>query len=134
MFEEYSKINLKLNEALTKDLPEGEFFGMLFQSRDTSHLIHLATSSHREHVILNEYYDEIIDKIDELIESYQGLYGKVEIIIPPSKNTDTIPYFQSLYNYITENKKLFDNIVIQNLIDEITTLITTTLYKLKELN
>jgi hypothetical protein len=133
MFQKFTE--LKLNEAISTGKPESELFGKLFQSRDTAHLIHLATPSYEAHIALNSYYDDIVDLIDKLVESYQGIYGKIEIIIPESCNTDAVPYFTQLHEFVIINKSLFNqNGNLQNTIDEITDLLASTLYKLKELH
>lgn len=111
-----------------------EFFSKIFQSRDIAHVIHLATNSFAVHKALNEYYDDIVDLMDSLIESYQGIYGKIKLEIPSSINEDPIQFFTQLYSYVTKNKELFKaDESLQNIIDEIADLISGTLYKLKEL-
>lgn len=50
-----------------------------FQYRDMFHLLHLQTSSFAAHDALGTLYDEYLDKLDELIECYQGKYGKITL-------------------------------------------------------
>ena len=50
----------------------------LFHSRTQSHVFHLQTNSHSEHKALEGYYDEIVDLIDGITESYQGKYGIIK--------------------------------------------------------
>ena len=47
----------------------------LFHSRTQAHVFHLQTPSFAAHKSLNDYYDEIVELTDGLIESYQGKYG-----------------------------------------------------------
>jgi hypothetical protein len=109
-----------------------EFIGKLFQSRDVAHIIHLKTSSFAQHKALNEYYDDIVDLTDSLVESFQGTNGLQDIEIPGSKYEEPVAYLTSLHSYIESNRnKVFKETYHLNIIDEILQLISSTLYKLK---
>jgi len=115
-----------------------DFFGKLFQIRDQIHLTHLAVKgpgAHAAHTALNDYYEEILELTDTLIESYQGKYGVIELSIPSSTKMDAISLLKSLailtdggsvYNMFTETW-------IQNQLDEISALTYRTIYKLENL-
>lgn len=112
----------------------GQFFGKMFHSRDTAHLEHLKTKSFEQHKALNDYYDGVLDLIDSLVESYQGKYGIVEIVIDKTVTTEPVKYFEALGIYIENNKdKIFKDSWILNQIDGISELVYSTLYKLKNL-
>lgn len=111
--------------------PISEFFGKLFQSRDTAHIIHLATKSFEVHKALNDYYDEIVGLSDSLIESYQGMYGLIQIKIPSSCYQDPLVYFQNFLQTVKEGRKLFKDTNLQNSTDNIIDLVSSTLYKLR---
>ena len=49
-----------------------------FASRNAAHLQHWRTSSFSEHMALNEFYDEIIELVDNLVEAYQGAFGLIK--------------------------------------------------------
>ncbi len=53
----------------------GQFVSTLLASRTQAHIYHLQTPSFAAHKALNEYYEEIVDIIDGIVESYQGKYG-----------------------------------------------------------
>ncbi len=53
----------------------GQFVSTLMASRTQAHIFHLQTPSFAAHKALNEYYENIVDIIDGLVESYQGKYG-----------------------------------------------------------
>ena len=108
-----------------------EFFSKLFEMRDTSHLMHLATKSYAEHKALDDFYNGILDLTDSLIESYQGIYGLQEIVIPESKAQEPVSYLQSCYKWIDDNRSSFKESFYQNQIDTIQELIASTLYKLR---
>lgn len=119
-----------------------QFFSKLFESREMAHVYHLSVKgdmgSYASHVALGVYYNEILEFIDDLIETYQGQYGLVEnfdIIDTSSTRTmDPIQYFEELVMFVksTRNTSLSsEDTHLQNIIDEITALIYKTLYKLK---
>jgi hypothetical protein len=111
-------------------ITSSQFFGKLFQSRDTSHLIHLRTKSFAIHKALNKYYDEILELTDTLIESYQGNNQIVNIKIDSSIATDPIVHLNDLKAYIEKNRDIFKESYLQNIIDTIMQLINQTLYRL----
>lgn len=132
-YSSFSQFSDKLNEEAGS---QPEFFGRIFQSRDIAHLNHLGTKSFAAHKALNEYYDGIVDILDTLIEAYQGKYGIITIEIPGSKTNqiDSIEFFNELGSYVKTQKDVnFKDSELLNIVDEITSLIDTTLYKLKEL-
>jgi hypothetical protein len=116
----------------------GDFFGKLFQLRDEIHLNHLRVTgpnSFATHSALNEFYSDVLDLIDGLVESYQGKYGIVDITIPSSKSEDSIKCLEELAKLTDGGAaySMFSETFIQNQIDEISTLTYQTLYKLKNL-
>ena len=53
-----------------------EYFGTLQQSFVEIWKNHLQTSKYRDHKALNDYYEDIVDCVDGLIEAWQGINGK----------------------------------------------------------
>lgn len=115
-----------------------EYFGTLQQSFVEIWKNHLQTGKYAAHKALNEYYDEIIDKVDALIEAWMGINGKVGNL------TNTIDTdFDNPIKYLTQLKKFTkegrqeliseDDTELWSTIDDILNLIDSTLYKLKEL-
>lgn len=114
------------------------FMGKLFQLRDEIHLNHLRVSgvgSYAAHKALNEFYDEILNLTDGLIESYQGKYGIIDIVIPSASKSDSIKCLEELAKLTDGGPayKMFTETWIQNQLDEISALTYQTLYKLKNL-
>lgn len=113
----------------------GEFFGKLFNSRDVTHLTHLRInggSAYSAHRALFDYYEKVVDLIDSLVESYQGKYGLVDIVIDKSVNTEPLGYLEELARYIETNRvKLIKDSYLDNQVDTILELIYSTIYKLK---
>lgn len=125
----------KFNKTVMK--PE-EFFGKLFTIRTQIHLRHLKVSgvgSYAEHKALNDFYEEILDLTDGLIESYQGKYGLLNIISNIAKEQNSIEIIEDLMS-LTDNGIVYNTFKeswIKNQLDEISMLGYSTLYKLKNL-
>jgi hypothetical protein len=115
---------------------EAEFFGRLMQIRDLAHLTHLRQfhKSGWEHKALNILYDEVLDIVDTIIESWQGIYGLVDVTVPESKpQQDSIQMTREIYNYIMTSRSIFQESWLQNEIDNVCTLLAQTLYRLQYL-
>ncbi len=129
------------SETEIKD-PVSLFFSKLFESREMAHVYHLQVSgdegSYAAHVALNSYYDDVIEFIDTMVEIYQGQYDIVDnyqiIDTNISKSKDRIDYFKDLVKFINDNRYVSiskDDTHLQNMIDEIVSLIYRLLYKLR---
>jgi hypothetical protein len=118
-----------------------KFFSKLFESREMAHIYHLQVNgdmgSHAKHTALGEYYDGVLEFIDDIIETYQGQYGIIEeydvIDTKDTKSKDTIEYFNELARFIKEERKCInaEDTHLHNIIDEVVALVYRTLYKLK---
>ena len=115
----------------------GQFISTLFASRTQAHIFHLQTPSFAAHKALNEFYDEIVDTIDGLVESYQGKYGIVKgygnVALQEYQSCDgIILYFTTLVNFIEKSRSMIcQDSFIQNQVDELVALIYSLLYKLR---
>lgn len=123
---------LDLSKLTTKPTPS-EFIGKLFACRDIAHLAHLKTQSYAQHVALGDYYGGLLDLIDGLTEAIQGLRGLLNISIPATTHQEPLKYIQDVYKWIDQNRDIFKETFIQNIIDEIQHLNAQTIYKLKNL-
>ena len=95
--------------------------------------MHFKTRSYAHHKALRQYYDQIPDLVDGLVESYQGLFGIVDdypnVYHSPK---DPVKYFESLQRFVADARQdLPQNSELQNQIDEIADLLNSTVYKLK---
>lgn len=116
-------------------------FSKLFESREMAHIYHLKVNgeegSHAKHLALGNYYENVLEFVDDLIETYQGQYGLVDeydvIDTKDSKTLDTLDYFSNLSKFIKENRSCIssEDSHLHNIIDEITALVYRTIYKLK---
>lgn len=113
-----------------------EFISALHSAKQQSIVWHHQTMVYSEHKALNNFYDEILERIDGLVESVSGIYGRpqgydVHDLADWTSTADTIKYFQALYKYVeTERHNIYQESWIQNQIDNISELISETLYLL----
>lgn len=115
-----------------------EFFGTLQQATVEAWKEHLKTDKYSKHIALNEFYEDIVELVDTLIEDYMGIYGKVSDYknIMTTEKIGAVEYLESLREMCKEADDLFDEDDDSELlsdIDNILSLIDSTLYKLKEL-
>lgn len=108
-----------------------------FHARDEAHSAHLMTTSYAQHKALGAFYGDITDLVDDLVESYQGVYGIVterpNITMPGGA---ILPTLMQLRKWIMANRDsigISDDTELQNDIDSIVSLINRTVYKLKNL-
>ena len=113
----------------------GELIMRLFHARTNAHVLHLKTRSYAQHKALNEFYDAIVDLADTIAEAYQGSHGLIENFPPRYTMADEpLPMLKGLCTWIKDNRysvadKSESN--IQNEIDNVVTLIDSTIYKLQ---
>jgi hypothetical protein len=112
-----------------------EMASALMASQTQVHIFHLQTKSYAEHKALQGYYEDIDDLMDSLIEAYQGQFGIIENYqsLPISKyegKEQIISYFEDLMSMIEKNREGLPS-HLQNIVDTIVELITSTLYKIK---
>lgn len=133
--------NIDIHEIEEKRTDVSKFFSKLFESREIAHIYHLQVNgeegSYSKHKALGNYYEEIVEMIDDLIEVYQGQYGIVygyDIIDKSTSNRkDSVDYFENLGSYIKSEKKCIseEDTHLHSLIDNISCLVYKTLYMLK---
>lgn len=115
-----------------------EYFGTLQQSFVEIWKNHLQTGKYAAHKALNEYYDEIIEKVDKLIEDWMGIHGKVKDLTNTitTKFDDPISYLEALKKFAKDGRKELipeDDTELWSDVDDILGTIDSTMYKLKEL-
>jgi hypothetical protein len=109
------------------------FAATLLHSATNTHFFHWSTDSFSKHMALGDYYDNIVELTDNLVEAYMGCYEQIKTF--PSvyhQPKEAVKYLESLKNFVDEARKdLPQATQIQNIIDEIAQLIDSTLYKLR---
>ena len=122
-----------------EDTPQdnfADFVGYLKSAFDQSVVWHHQTTSYSMHKALNNFYDEILELTDGLVESVSGIYGRpVDYAIVQPMNYESpeqvTAYFQACYAEIQEDRQtIYQETWIQNQVDEIATLFAETLYLL----
>lgn len=113
----------------------GELIMALFHARTNAHVLHLKSLHLGEHKALNEFYDEVVDLADELAEAYQGDYGLIKDFPPAFQpETDPLEMLDNLRNCVdrcAEEQFGKDDSHLNNICDEIRTLIARTAYMLR---
>ncbi len=116
----------------------GHLIVELLHSAIIAHLMHWQTTSYAAHVALVDYYDEIPDAVDKLVEAYMGKYGRVgkmPMEMVDYQNIDPVAYFDYLYEMAVEGRTAIPvDSYLLNLYDTVLELISTTRYKLRELS
>ena len=113
-----------------------EFISQLQSVKQQSIVWHHQTECLATHKALNNFYDEVLELIDGLVESTSGIYGRpqgysVQTLKDYVDVEGVIVYFQELYNYIQNQRVgVYQDTWIQNQIDEVAQLVAETLYLL----
>jgi hypothetical protein len=114
----------------------GRFLSLLMHSRTQAHVYHLDTNSYALHKALETYYTSIVPLIDKYAETYKGKYGKINRMTPMLKidrnPSNVLPYLTKLLKTISA-LKLSRNPTLTNIYEEISSLILTTIYKVRNL-
>lgn len=117
-----------------------ELLERLFESREMSHVFHLNTESHAKHLALQEFYEKIVEPTDELIETYQGQYGILNVgsfsFDREVNKNDEVAYFKELSQFLRNKKKEIikeENEHLISIFDDILILVFKTIYKLQNL-
>lgn len=107
----------------------------VFQARTIAHREHLKTGSYAQHMALGSFYDDIIDAIDAIVETYQGRYGIITIPKIEDKTVGGIAeYILNEAMWMENNRAKFASCnAVLNLIDSLTAIYLTTHYKLTQL-
>jgi len=113
-----------------------ELVSHVFAMRNAAHLAHWATKSYSEHKALGKLYDDLIDKIDNIVEAYQGYYGligEVRIMMMPKDRIADLVRTELGWIQTNREKIAKKNTMIENLIDDLMQTYSTTHYKLVNL-
>ena len=108
-----------------------------FASRNAAHLQHWRTETYAEHKALEKFYNQIIDLVDNLVEAYQGAFGlmgavDVKQVSPANITTHLAKEVMWLNEYRSKCTKGLP--ALENLMDSVTDLYLSTIYKLKNLS
>ncbi len=108
----------------------------LLHSSIITHIMHWQTQSYAAHVALGEFYEEMPELIDAVVEAYQGknnvILSNFPVEMEAYESMAPLDYMEYLGQELSEGRALFGNdSEIQNLVDGIADLIDSTIYKLR---
>jgi DNA-binding ferritin-like protein len=116
---------------------------LFMHSRTQAHVFHLrvkGAGSHAAHLALQAYYEGIVPLIDLVAENYQGKFGLIEFEEVEGLDNDAsidniVSYFSKLIEALEKLRKdeKLQSSSIQNQIDTIDELLSSTKYKLENL-
>lgn len=117
-----------------------QLIARVFYARNVAHFEHWRATgigSYARHGALGEFYDEVIDAIDSLVEAYQGAFELVGTIPAPKTKAEEIQLIlMEDADWIEKNheKVCRGNRAVGNLLDNVTGVYLSTLYKLRNLS
>lgn len=115
----------------------GELIVRLFTARTQAHVFHLQTPSYAEHKALEDFYTDIVGLADALAENMQGKTGVLDYSDPGLGDPpeDSLKMLLALRRWISDNRAdVSDESDVQNQIDEVQSLISSTYYKIETLS
>ena len=120
-----------------------ELASLFIHSRTQAHVFHLrvkGSGSYAAHLALQAYYEGIVPLIDLVVENYQGKYGLIEFEEVEGLDNNAaidniVSYFSKLIEALDKLRKdeKLQSSSIQNQIDTIDELLSSTKYKLENL-
>lgn len=111
-----------------------ELAARVFAARDAAHRAHWRTGSYSAHQALGAFYDDVIERIDELVEVYQGLFGLVGVFNVSSEPPPVmLAYLTDEAAWIAAHRGAIAQgaTVIENQIDDLLAVYQRTIYKLR---
>jgi hypothetical protein len=113
-----------------------QLISRVFYARNLAHYDHWRTKSYAQHKALGKFYDSIIEALDALVEAYQGLNGLIGSIPSPTDTKgDSLKILKADAEWIEANHEEIcgGNRAVANLIDNVTGIYLSTIYKLENL-
>lgn len=116
-----------------------QLIARVFYARNVAHFEHWRAKgdgSYAKHKALGSFYDGVIDALDPLVEAYQGAFELVgNIPAPEMPSGDVLKLLESQAAWIEENHEAIckGNRAVANLIDTLTGVYLSTIYKLRNL-
>ena len=115
-----------------------KFIARAFAARNAAHLAHWKVTgegSYAKHQALGVFYDQLIDLLDTYVEAHQGAFGLVGKVEGEKEPQDIADALRAELLWLTENRSKISRGVpaLENILDEISALHMSTLYKLENL-
>lgn len=116
----------------------GEYFGTLQESVTEAWREHLKTAKYSTHIALDDYYNDMPEKIDAFIEAYIACNEKIEDYSCNinAKNLTPLEYLKLIKAFAEDGRDEYcgDHSELHSCLDDILELIDSTIYKLRELH
>lgn len=129
--------NAKLAGRIPQKDVVKQLVAKVFATRNAIHFSHWASKSFAEHEALGYLYSAIVNKVDEIIEVYQGKFGLLDGVSCPGSValTDICAHIKAEANWLGKNRKQISNgnDAIAALLDELEATYLKALYKLENL-
>jgi len=115
--------------------PIEQLVARVFAARNAAHREHIKTKSFAQHMALGSFYDAIIGKVDEIIETDQGMYGLIgDFSVEDVKPTDFAKFVREEAIWMETNREKFSKCAATlALVDELTAIYLQAAYKLTNL-
>jgi hypothetical protein len=113
-----------------------QLISRVFYARNLAHFAHWRTKSYAQHQALGSFYDGVIDAIDPLVEAYQGAYDLIGAIPAPGEmEKDALKCLEADAEWIEKNHEKIckGNRAVGNLVDGVTEVYLSAIYKLRNL-
>lgn len=122
-----------------------ELIGRVFYARNLAHYTHWivtdedneqGTGSYAQHKALGAFYDDVIEALDDLVEAYQGAFKLIGPIPAPKQTpSDCLKALEADAKWIEEHHEDIckGNRAVANLIDTLTGVYLSAIYKLRNL-
>ena len=116
-----------------------ELISRVFYARNVAHFEHWRAKgdgSYAKHKTLGRFYDDVIDAIDALVEAYQGAFELIgNIPAPKVSERDVLKLLEADADWIEEHHEEIckGNRAVANLVDGVTEVYLSTIYKLRNL-
>ena len=116
-----------------------ELIARVFYARNVAHFEHWqahGVGGYARHKALGEFYDGVIDALDTLVEAYQGAFELIGTVkAPKTKAEEILMILIEDAEWIEKNheKVCKGNRAVANLVDGVTGVYLTTIYKLRNL-
>lgn len=116
-----------------------ELISRVFYARNVAHHGHWVTNgvgSNARHEALGEFYKDVIDAIDSLVEAYQGAFELIGTVKAPKTKADEILLILiEDAEWIEKNHEAIckGNRAVANLVDGVTKVYLDATYKLRNL-
>ena len=104
----------------------------MFEARQVAHNLHLKTKSFAEHEALGGFYGDLLGKVDEFVETYQGQYGIMKDCEFQVKAVDDpVGYLEDCAKLFAVGRDALKDSHLKNIMEEVVAITYRTIYKLK---